>query len=353
LHRADYISHSALSGIELYDLRIFKKGLNPEEVQILYTNTGIAPPAPAPNPQELLAAKSGGYRYGFQGQERMDEVKGAGNSWDYKYRMHDARLGRFFAVDPLSAKYPWNSNYAFSENRVIDGVELEGLEVVSIGVSSGYTFLLYNSSVEAGIVIAPSGIYRYETHSRGGELDIANYSLTLSVTYFPDMPTVLDFAGESYSFGINASAGVIGGSVQGVQSGEYTGINLQFGFTPGVMPISVSLTKGETEISELHSFENSSISSEHLKKGIDVLKGQRNELIREKKSFEKERANLADELNAGYRNLKKDGGNQYSTTLEKIKENNQERSNIKKKINDIDKTIKRSEDYLKTIDKSE
>jgi hypothetical protein len=42
--------------------------------------------------------------------------------------MHDTRLGRFFAIDPLSSKYPWNSTYAFSENRVIDGIELEGLE---------------------------------------------------------------------------------------------------------------------------------------------------------------------------------------------------------------------------------
>ena len=42
--------------------------------------------------------------------------------------MHDPRVGRFFAVDPLASKYPHNSVYAFSENRVIDGVELEGLE---------------------------------------------------------------------------------------------------------------------------------------------------------------------------------------------------------------------------------
>ena len=42
--------------------------------------------------------------------------------------MHDPRVGRFFAVDPLFREYPWNSPYAFSENRVIDAVELEGLE---------------------------------------------------------------------------------------------------------------------------------------------------------------------------------------------------------------------------------
>jgi hypothetical protein len=48
--------------------------------------------------------------------------------------MHDPRVGRFFARDPLSGKFPWNSPYAFSENRVIDGLELEGLEVVHFGI---------------------------------------------------------------------------------------------------------------------------------------------------------------------------------------------------------------------------
>jgi hypothetical protein len=42
--------------------------------------------------------------------------------------MHDPRLGRFFAIDPLAASYPHNSPYAFSENIVINAVELEGLE---------------------------------------------------------------------------------------------------------------------------------------------------------------------------------------------------------------------------------
>ncbi|MGV3631202.1 MAG: RHS repeat domain-containing protein [Bacteroidota bacterium] len=79
------------------------------------------------------------YIYGFQGQEMDDEVKGEGNSVNYKYRMHDPRIGRFFAVDPLTAKYPFYSPYAFSGNRVIDAVELEGLEpVVQNGVLIGY-----------------------------------------------------------------------------------------------------------------------------------------------------------------------------------------------------------------------
>jgi len=72
---------------------------------------------------------SDGYRYGFQGQEEDDEIKGEGNSVNFKYRMHDPRIGRFLAVDPLAASYPWNSPYAFSENNVIRFVELEGREI--------------------------------------------------------------------------------------------------------------------------------------------------------------------------------------------------------------------------------
>lgn len=80
--------------------------------------------------------ESAKYRYSFQNQEHDDEIKGENNSVNYKYRMHDPRLGRFFCLDPLSKKYPHNSPYAFSENRVIDGVELEGLEFTSFDTDS-------------------------------------------------------------------------------------------------------------------------------------------------------------------------------------------------------------------------
>jgi RHS repeat-associated protein len=75
--------------------------------------------------------RAAAYSFGFQGQEQDDEMHGStGTSINYKYRMHDARIGRFLSIDPLAEKYPHNSPYAFSENRVIDGIELEGLEVV-------------------------------------------------------------------------------------------------------------------------------------------------------------------------------------------------------------------------------
>jgi len=68
------------------------------------------------------------YRYGFQGQEMDDEVKGEGNSLNYTFRMHDPRVGRFFATDPLTYEYPMLTPYQFSSNRPIDYREIEGLE---------------------------------------------------------------------------------------------------------------------------------------------------------------------------------------------------------------------------------
>lgn len=78
--------------------------------------------------QDLRKTNESSYRFGFQGQERDDEIKGGGNSYNYEYRMDDPRIGRFFAVDPLAGKYSFYSPYAFSGNIVINATELEGLE---------------------------------------------------------------------------------------------------------------------------------------------------------------------------------------------------------------------------------
>jgi RHS repeat-associated protein len=68
------------------------------------------------------------YRYGFNGKENDNEVKGEGNQQDYGMRIYDPRLGRFLSVDPLAKEYPWNSTYAFAENDPINFIDLDGLE---------------------------------------------------------------------------------------------------------------------------------------------------------------------------------------------------------------------------------
>ncbi|MCG8701568.1 MAG: hypothetical protein MI922_26185, partial [Bacteroidales bacterium] len=72
-----------------------------------------------------------------------NEIKGTGNSINYKYRMHDPMIGRFFAVDPLTAKYPHYTPYSFSGNIVINAIELEGLEPYYVSFANGY--LTYKS----------------------------------------------------------------------------------------------------------------------------------------------------------------------------------------------------------------
>jgi RHS repeat-associated protein len=62
----------------------------------------------------------------FQGQMLDDELDL--NWYGFKYRNYDPSLARFHNIDPLAEDYVYNGTYNFSENRVIDAVELEGLE---------------------------------------------------------------------------------------------------------------------------------------------------------------------------------------------------------------------------------
>ncbi len=73
---------------------------------------------------------SSAYRYGYNGKENDNEVKGEGNQQDYGMRIYDPRLGRFLSVDPISKNYPELTPYQFASNRPVDGVDLDGLEYV-------------------------------------------------------------------------------------------------------------------------------------------------------------------------------------------------------------------------------
>ncbi|MBB4807950.1 RHS repeat-associated protein [Chryseobacterium defluvii] len=66
------------------------------------------------------------YQYKFQEQELQKET----GWYSFKWRNYDPGIGRFFNIDPLSEKYAYQSHYNFSENRVTDGRELEGLEYI-------------------------------------------------------------------------------------------------------------------------------------------------------------------------------------------------------------------------------
>ena len=69
------------------------------------------------------------YRYAYNGMEQDEEVSDAGNSYTTEFRQYDPRLGRWKSLDPLMAKFPWQSPYcAFDDNPVfyVDPLGLEG-----------------------------------------------------------------------------------------------------------------------------------------------------------------------------------------------------------------------------------
>jgi RHS repeat-associated protein len=72
--------------------------------------------------------KHNAYRYGFNGKENDNDVKGEGNQQDYGMRIYDPRLGRFLSVDPITKQYPELTPYQFASNTPIQAVDIDGLE---------------------------------------------------------------------------------------------------------------------------------------------------------------------------------------------------------------------------------
>ena len=64
------------------------------------------------------------YRYGFNGMENDNKVKGEGGQQDYGFRIYDSRLGRFLSVDPLTKSFPWYTPYQFAGNKPIACIDL-------------------------------------------------------------------------------------------------------------------------------------------------------------------------------------------------------------------------------------
>ncbi|HPH37715.1 MAG TPA: RHS repeat-associated core domain-containing protein, partial [Sediminibacterium sp.] len=73
-------------------------------------------------PQRSMS--SGSYRYGFNGKENDNEVKGNGNHLDYGARVYDSRLGRWFSVDKIIK--PSFSSYQFAKGNPINFIDPDG-----------------------------------------------------------------------------------------------------------------------------------------------------------------------------------------------------------------------------------
>jgi hypothetical protein len=56
-----------------------------------------------------------GYRYGFNAQEKSDEISESGNGYTAPYWEYDTRIGKRWNTDPKPV--PWESNYAVNGNN--------------------------------------------------------------------------------------------------------------------------------------------------------------------------------------------------------------------------------------------
>jgi RHS repeat-associated protein len=92
------------------------------------------------------------YRYGFNGMEKDDEIKGGGNSYDFGARMYDPRIGRFIKLDPLMNHQATWSPYQFAIDNPV-------LFIDEAGEWPGITTFYMQASMGAGVAY---GLYRVE-----------------------------------------------------------------------------------------------------------------------------------------------------------------------------------------------
>lgn len=120
------------------------------------------------------------YRYGFQGQERQQET-----GWGaFKWRNTIPELGRFFNVDPLAEKYAYNSPFAFQENKIGRGRELEGLEMTSFDMDSKDPNVRYMAELDGVTNYRDSKNYQIFNETRNAILEPA---ITIVMSLVPEM----------------------------------------------------------------------------------------------------------------------------------------------------------------------
>lgn len=113
------------------------------------------------------------YRFGFNGQEKVNEIAGVGNHLDFKFRSYDSRIARFTSVDPLTVKFPWWSAYQFAGNSPIGCIDLEGsessIQIFGTNEKNDQKLIYHTDLKRAGPL--GNGVLTV-THRRNGNADI-------------------------------------------------------------------------------------------------------------------------------------------------------------------------------------
>ncbi len=89
------------------------------------------------------------YRYGFNGKEKDNEIKGEGNSLDFGARIYDPRIGRFNSLDPDLRNLTRISGYSSSSNNPIVNIDNNGEYALDFRLKN---FLTKNSYYTTGFI---------------------------------------------------------------------------------------------------------------------------------------------------------------------------------------------------------
>jgi len=124
------------------------------------------------------------YRYGFNGKENDNEVKGEANQQDYGMRIYDGRLGRFLSMDPMAIKFAFYTPYQFASNSPIASIDIDGAES-KVTIFSNKTSQINNTVPDKGGISAGAR----EAQTR---LEVINWllpKLKVPSTLYSDMLT--------------------------------------------------------------------------------------------------------------------------------------------------------------------
>ena len=92
------------------NLRVVSKNSECKKPRLDYYPFGMLMPGRNGNSAE--------YRYGFNGQEKDDEVAGEGNSYTAEFWQYDSRVARRWNTDPV-VKYHESPYAAFANNPIL------------------------------------------------------------------------------------------------------------------------------------------------------------------------------------------------------------------------------------------
>jgi hypothetical protein len=149
------------------------------------------------------------YRYSFDGHEKVDELKGAGNHLSFGDYGYDPRIGKRWNIEPLIKKYPSHSSYLVFANNPIFFADPNGKDIIILSDKeaaghAGHQAVLIGDNENGWTYISKDGSPAGKTSAAGKPIFvIQNFS---TIEEFRNSPHNFELSGEQHH---STSKGVI------------------------------------------------------------------------------------------------------------------------------------------------